>query len=341
MAVDARYRETLKFDDISLKILELSLPHLYATRIIERIKIDYTTDIGIISLLREKYYMDQSLTNVCLLYWNSRIHKRAARLESIFSQLLLNIAANAIYDVLKDMASDADKLEKFMQMRRIAEENIAAFGWDLAQAWAHVRILVEMWLARAQDRFAELNETVLSVISGGDITFPESSQGETELKVIRANIEACTRGLLIRELEKVGYRFMVPLNGVKVRAIEGGGGFGWGKPRMWNKSELTYKEGDFVLISSGYDIPVDQIPNSIKLSNGVIQCGGDISSHILLVARGMGKAWAMVPKDLLEPFCRQKILVIDGFQTLVWLFHEVPPALHHFRTERTSRMYHD
>lgn len=238
------YEQWVKVDDLAIKAIELSLPD-HGSEIIERIRSDYAQDIGIIGLLR-RTHLEAGFDDAAQLYWGSRREPTSPRLESVLGQLLLNIAASAIFEVLRELGRDPSQIAGFIESRAIAANVMHAGGLDLAVAWVHLSRIWQLHRWKRAGVIEPVRATIREMLEGATIHVDIEGKTASEVEKIRQNLLYAVRGLVIEEIERSG-DVVLPANGRTIEGTAASYGLGFGAPVCWPAAGRLKPTGQYVL----------------------------------------------------------------------------------------------
>ncbi|MEP3225651.1 MAG: PEP-utilizing enzyme [Parasphingorhabdus sp.] len=307
-----------KVDDIAVKALSLSLTNSVGEVVMQRLRNDYLQDVGIIGLLRQTY-VEHSLEATAKQFWESRREANSPRVESLIAQLLLNITASGIFEVLKELYQDPQQLKLFLSDRNIAAISLYNTRFDVALAWRDLKMLFQLHKLKSGHN-AETVKTVISeVLSGHKIRIEIEGDVENDINSLQKNLQYALRGLVFNEIEKSG-EVILPANGRSLRGRPGSHGIGWGGPVMWPAAELARPTGEYVLVVSDFQgaLP-DNFMHIMSTAQAVVSDGG-MTGHIAVFCRGIGVPLVLVNSRKLTSICKHGFVAIDGTIGIIKLF---------------------
>lgn len=316
----ALYDEWIKVDDLAIKAIELSLPE-HAQEVVKRIHLDYAQDIGMVGLLR-RMHVEAGFHAAAQLFWASRREPSSPRLETVLAQLLLNIAASTIYDVIKDLARDPDQVDAFIDARGIAASALQAGGLDLATAWAHLRSVWQLHRWRSNDCVKPVQAFITQVLGGTEVSISIDGSTAAEVETVRRNLLYAVRGLVVQEIEHSG-EILLPANGRTVLGVAASDGLGFGAPIAWPAASRLKPAGEFVLM-------VPQIGGALPnaLTDLLNRCQAAISvdqssvGHIPVYCRAIGKPLVLLGERQIGSIQKHGFVVVDGTAGRIKLFIE-------------------
>ena len=324
MVIELTQHERLKsVDDLAMQVLNLALPKEIRDPICHRLASDYFADVGMVGYLRIRYLETSSLEEVARLYWSSRRELGSPRVESILSQLLLNLAASLIFKVLEELAPNADKVSAMLQDRGLAGTALSALYHDAQVYWAHAREMLSLYKMKEDERRAsEAKKIVSHVISGGSINVQCDHDAKWH-EIIYANMEAVARGIVVGELSRRGNRLVVLQEGVRLNGLPAAPGLGYGKPMERDRFVKRDHDERAVLI-----LPAGAQPAECELiadAAAVVTYGGGMTSHVPVTARGMGKPCVLISSADVQAIARHPLIIVDGSIGCIQL-HKEPPS---------------
>jgi hypothetical protein len=316
--MDALYEQWIKVDDIAIKAVELSLPH-HDAEIVERIRLDYAQDIGLIGLLR-RTHVEVNFEEAARLFWGSRREPTSPRLESLISQLLLNIAASAIFDILKELGRDPAQIANFIDARAIANDALQLGTFDLIAAWDHLLQIWQLHRWKQAGRIEPVRATISETLAGGTIRLEIEGATTTEVEVIRKNLLYAVRGLVIQEIERSG-EVLLPANGRTIVGIPASAGIGFGTPVRWPAAARLEPGGKFILAVPpiGGRLP-EALTDLISDCQAVVSTEKGLTGHVAVFCRSIAKPLVLVSQQQMTRLVKHGFLVVDGTAGRIKLF---------------------
>ncbi|WDF73928.1 hypothetical protein [Novosphingobium sp. KACC 22771] len=312
------YEEFTKVDDIAIKAVELSLPK-HAMEVIERIRLDYAQDIGIIGLLR-RTHIEAGFEEAARLFWRSRREPASPRLESVLSQLLLNIAASAIFEVLKELGRDPDQIEGFIGARAIAANAWQAGGLDMVVAWDHLCRIWQLYRLKKAGSVEPVQATINETLNGAAIRIEIEGATISEVETIRQNLLYVVRGLVIQEIERSG-EVVLPANGRSIVGLPASPGLGFGAPVVWPAAARLKPKGEFILAVPSI---VGQLPDALtellSACHAAVSIGTGLTGHVPVYCRSIRKPLVLVSDPQMSRILKHGFVVVDGTAGRVKLF---------------------
>jgi hypothetical protein len=302
------YHDWIKVDDLALKAIQLSLSEADRDVIVGRIASDYMTDVGAIGMLRQRWLETGSIEDVARLYWGSRREPESPRIESLVGQLLLNLAASGIFEVLKEIAKEPAYVTDFLRQRELHAGLLNSVGFA-TDAWDQLARLWQLHRWKRTGETERVQNVIRIVLAHGTIHVEADEQTRRELKQLRSNLEAVARGIVSQEIEREG-ALALPQDG---RRYEGGAaspGLGQGRPIQWKDAIEGATCYNFVLLVPGSG-PIGDEHMLVMSASAVVTTGGP-TSHIQVMARGMKRPAVQVDEHTLRDLAAYKHLIVDG-----------------------------
>lgn len=316
--MDELYEQWIKVDDLAIKAIELSLPR-HGGEVIDRIRLDYAQDIGIIGLLR-RTHLEDDFEEAARLFWRTRREPDSPRLESVLAQLLLNIAASAIYEFLKELSRDPSQIAHFIEARGIAANVWQAGGLDMVMAWDHFRRVWQLHRWKQAGRIEPVQATISETLRGAAIRIDIEGETADEVELIRQNLLYVVRGLVVQEIERSG-EVLLPANGRAMEGIAASPGLGFGAPVSWPAAERLEPRGEFILAVPpiGGQIP-DALTVLLSRCQAAISTDRGLTGHVPVYCRGIAKPLALVSDQQMNRILKHEFVVVDGTTGRIKLF---------------------
>ncbi len=310
-----KFCEWSKVDALALHVLELSLSKSDRDIFCTRIATDYFQDFGMMGLLRQTYVESGSIAEVGRLYWGSRREPKSPRLETIIGSLLMDLAANGLFEVLKGLAANPAHVRDFIASRAIDLAWLPFLGIDTHAAWRDLSALWQLHKWRLTGDPAKATTAIELVLEGGNLTVRVEAGTQLEVDRLYSNLEAIVRGLLIREVER-DELIRLPANGRRYQAVPASHGLGRGKMEKWPGPSDSPARPFVLLIPAGADRPSDDLPLRIMKSAAIVTSGG-MTGHAAVLARGMSRPAVLVNDRLLRDLEAYDELIVDGTKGLL------------------------
>lgn len=314
------YHEWMKVDDLAIKAVELSLPE-HAQEVVKRIHLDYAQDIGMVGLLR-RTHIEAGFDAAAQLFWASRREPSSPRLETVLAQLLLNIAASAIYDVMKELARDPGQVGTFIDARGITASALQAGGLDLAIAWTHLRNVWQLHRWRRDQRVEPVQTFITEMLGGTEVRIAIDGATASEVETVRRNLLYAVRGLVVQEIERSG-EVVLPANGRTVSGVAASGGLGFGAPIPWPTAGRLKPIGEFVLAvpQIGGLLP-DALTDLLNRCQAAVSADQSVVGHVSVYCRSIGKPLVLLGDRQMRSIQKHGFVVVDGTVGRVKLFVE-------------------
>lgn len=312
------YDELAKVDDIAIKAVELSLPK-HAVEVIERIRLDYAQDIGIIGLLR-RTHIEAGFDEALQLFWRSRREPTSPRLESVLSQMLLNIAASAIFEVLKDIGRDPEQIKGFMSARAIAASVWQAGGLDMVLAWDQLCRVWQLYILKKAGKVEPVQAAITETLNGCAIRIEIEGETVSEVETLRQNLLYAVRGLVIQEIERSG-EIVLPANGHEIVGVPASSGLGFGPPALWPAARRLNPAGEFILAvpSIGGQLP-EALTKLLSACQAAVSTDIGLTGHVSVYCRSIGKPLVLVTDTQMNCILAHNFIVVDGTAGRIKLF---------------------
>ncbi len=316
----ALYDEWVKVDDLAIKAIELSPPE-HAQEVVKRIQLDYAQDIGMVGLLR-RTHVETGFHAAAQLFWASRREPSSPRLETVLAQLLLNIAASAIYDVVKELARDPGQVDTFIDTRRIAASALQAGGFDVATAWTHLRSVWQLHRWRSNNHVEPVQTFITQMLGGTEVSIAIDGATAAEVETVRRNLLYAVRGLVVEEIERSG-EVLLPANGRTVLGVAASNGLGFGAPIAWPAARRLKPSGEFVLVvpQIGGLVP-DALTDLLNRCQAAVSADQSLVGHVPVYCRGIGKPLVLLGERQRRAIQKHSFVVVDGTAGRIKLFIE-------------------
>lgn len=316
----------------------------------EHFCVDFLNDIGIINLLRKKYFQCGDIHEVFRLYQSSRLDSRSHRYESLFALLVTTITGCVISGLILEAYKDhKDKILKFVRhdlietvfRNRNNDSLIKKFCDIKAQDMisdfisiknCHIaRLMLDESLVTFEDYCSltdyfcthskiSIREDLIRKHNSFKDYYNELVDSINEEKVMLA-IESYAKGTVTEYLKRKDIRRVYEKN-LKTanifRGLPASPGYAKGRSVV-----LDPKEGMGTLTTSDYILCVDSSQfdsANVKLLSdalGVITCNCGITGHIPVICRGMGKGCVVVEANKFSLLKDNDDVILSGSEGIV------------------------
>jgi phosphohistidine swiveling domain-containing protein len=319
------YRALVAVDDIAFAALKISMSEPERSIVIDRLRGDWMTDVGVIGLLRKIHIQTQSIEAPALAYWSSRREPLSPRIESLLSSFLINLASAVVYDVLKEFANSGYNVSALLLARGADIASAVGFVEQISTILAHVRTFIAIHRAKQDERRrGEVVKVVQGVLDGRQLDFHSSDAADAAELLIK-NLVPAVRGILAEELEKQLVIVDTAANGVLTRGVGASPGVGFGPPVRWDAMKISSERTPHVLFIVEGALEVESsLSILIEEAAAVVTWRGGMTSHIPIACRGVGRPAIIVKEEEAEMLMRRKFLIVDGRAGLVRSFSRRP-----------------
>ena len=331
-----KYHTLTAVDDIAFAALKLSLVEPERTVVIERLREDWMSDVGVIGVLRQEHLLTRSAESPARVYWASRREPMSPRIESLLASFLLDMASAIVYDVLKEFAADNYNILKFLEDRGVTGAALTVFVGDIGVFVEHVRLFMRLHrLKRDVARADEICSVVQAVLSHREFEVDDSA--DTAVDLLMANLVPAIRGILKTELKEHGVHIADTADGILSEGLAVSPGFGFGVPMRWHGGHAAHEISGYVLLLDERDVHggVDSRPH-MEEAEAVVFWDGSMTSHVAVICRGIHRAAVMVPMPEAEMLARKSFLAVDGSNGKIRGYHNRPTEIIYSGTRRTG-----
>src|ERR1700733_12562955 len=153
------------FDDIAFSALKVSLSEPERSLILDRLRQDWMTDVGVIGVLGKQKIQNKQGEATARLFWEPRREPLSPRVESVLASFLINLASSVVYDVLKEIINEGYNPSKLLEAHGVTMMAATAFVSETNILLEHVRTFMRLHRAK-QDvtRAEEIRNAVRAVL---------------------------------------------------------------------------------------------------------------------------------------------------------------------------------
>ncbi|WP_441279614.1 PEP-utilizing enzyme [Tardiphaga sp. 172_B4_N1_3] len=322
------YRALTAVDDLAFSALKISLSEPERSVVVDRLRDDWMTDVGVIGMLRRIHVQSRSIEEPALAYWISRREPLSPRIESLLSSFLINLASSMVYDTLKEFANAGYDISKLLSIRGGDLGSAVGFVEQINTLLLHVRTFIAIFRAKQDSaRHEEIRNVVQGVLNGRKIEF-DSVEAGSAVEILMKNLAPAIRGVISEELKKQRVFVDTPANGVLTEGIGAAPGVGCGPPARWDEIRVSAERTPHVLfiVESGLRIKSSLLV-LVEEAAAVVTWNSSMTSHIPIACRGVGRPAIIVSEEEAKMLLRRKFLIVDGTAGLVRSFHRRPKNL--------------
>ncbi|MFC1459347.1 PEP-utilizing enzyme [Microvirga arabica] len=319
------YRALVLVDDIAFRALKISLVEPERSTILNRLRDDWSTDVGVIGVLRQEQLRSGSAVDAAYLYWSSRREPTSPRIESLLASFLINLASSLTYDLLKDLIAQNYDLSKLLDVRGVTPAIVGAFTSDIPLLIAHVKTFIGLHRMKFDlNQAAELERQVARVIEKREAPVP-GVDAEQVVDLLMKNLVPAVKGIVKEELERKGVFLADNTNGVLTRGLPASPGYGFGVPIRWTNDLITQPRERYVLLISDKDVqPANDVLPLMEGASAVVSWFGYMTSHVAVTCRGIGRPAVIVTPQLADMLGRKNFLVVSGTEGEIRSYHSRP-----------------
>lgn len=315
----------------------------------ERFYSDFSSDIGIINLLRKNYLTSGEITGTFELYQNSRLEPRSHRYESLFAVLVITIVGNIISGILLEtyfknkaklknlfddnVLSSINSIPKFIQEKflRGNKEYLKDDFKKISDCYI-ARLMLDKQIIDLQS-YSALVDSFLYKQDIDDklkLAFLEFSNNYLlEMDSINTDklfnvFEGYSRGVFLKFLDEEGCEISYFDNIQTANKIEGiPASLGFAKGRILkvsNDEELLLiqrEESVKKILCYGGRFSPDYYKVVFEI-DGVITWNTGMTGHLPLICRGLGIPCVIIPNSEKKLLINNDDVIVSGGQGLIY-----------------------
>jgi len=295
------------------------------------------SDLGAIGILRKLYLENLDLNHVCELYWGSRREIGNPNFESLLGQLLINISASIVYDLIKLLYESGVITEQWLALRRISATAGFLSPAQLLQVFEHTRLLLSLYRLKQEPSGIDSASKFVRDTLAGDLTSTaetSSAPDAREFELILANMRVIARAVVIDSVRETGHAAIVPAGGLTLSGLPASSGVAWGKPITALEYLSSKPTGDFIIAIDSNQLDADS--TVMALHRGLASITSDtMTGHVSVLARGIGKPCVAAIDWRAQKLENFSFAIVDGGKGIVRLFVQRPTGY----PESKSRYY--
>jgi phosphohistidine swiveling domain-containing protein len=316
------------FDDIAFSALKVSLSEPERSLILERLRQDWMTDVGVIGVPRQQQIQTKSAEAAARVYWGSRREPLSPRVESLLASFLINLASALAYDVLKEFSNVGYDVSKLLEGRGVNISAVTGFVGEISILLEHVRAFMRLYRAKQDTaRSEEIRNAVQAVLDGQMLEIQDRS-ADVAVDLLMENLVPAVRGVIVEELKKKNVFVDTKADGVLTQGMPASVGFGFGPPVRWKGQRIDLTGRSYVLLVADSDIAHDIEPRPpLEEAAAIISWGGGMTSHVAVVSRALGRPAVIISASEVDMLMRRKFLLVDGSKGEVRSFHKRPDTI--------------
>jgi phosphohistidine swiveling domain-containing protein len=310
-------------DDIAFSALKVSLSEPERSLILDRLRQDWMTDVGVIGVLRREQIRTKSAEAAARLYWESRREPLSPRVESLLASFLINLASSIVYDALKSFGSEGYDVSKFLGEHGLMAAS--SFVGEIDILLEHVRTFMRLHRAKQDiNRGEEVRQAVHAVLKNEGLRIQDKG-ADAAMDLFMKNLVPAVRGVITEELKKQNVIVDTKADGVLTRGMPASEGRGFGPPVRWKGQRIKLSERSYVLFVSNSDISPEAEPlPKLEEAAAIISWGGGMTSHVAVSSRAVGRPAVVIAAAEVDMLLRRKFLLVDGSAGEVRSFHSRP-----------------
>ena len=316
------------FDDIAFSALKVSLSEPERSLILDRLRQDWMTDVGVIGVLRQQQIRTKSGEATARLYWESRREPLSPRVESVLASFLINLASSVVYDVLKEIINEGYNPSKLLEAHGVTMMAATAFVSETNILLEHVRTFMRLHRAKQDVTRAEEIRNAVRAVLHNEMLRIQDSRADAAVDLLMKNLVPAVRGVIAEELKKKKIFVDTKADGVLTQGLPASEGYGFGSPIRWKGRRIELAERTYVLLVSDSDISQDVEPRPLlEEASAIVSWGGGMTSHVAVASRAVNRPAVIIAASEVDMLLRRKFLLVDGSTGEVRSFHRKPDTI--------------